>query len=108
MPKAMWNGATLAEAPEQAVERVEGNVYFPADAVRLEYLKPSETHTICGWKGTASYYDVVVEGGYAFLADYTSGLRILDVSDPAAPTLASTIDTRSAAGVGIRRHDCGL
>jgi uncharacterized protein (DUF427 family) len=62
MPKATWNGAVIAEAPESAVELVEGNVYFPAEAVRREYLKPSDTHTVCGWKGTASYYDVVVNG----------------------------------------------
>ena len=62
MPRATWNGAVIAEAPDAAVELVEGNVYFPADAVRHEYLKPSETHTVCGWKGTASYYDVVVNG----------------------------------------------
>ena len=62
MPKATWKGAVVAEASDSAVELVEGNVYFPADAVRHEYLKPSETHTVCGWKGTASYYDVVVDG----------------------------------------------
>jgi uncharacterized protein (DUF427 family) len=52
---------TLAEAPGEAIEIVEGNVYFPPDAVRTEHLRPSETHTTCGWKGLASYYDVVVE-----------------------------------------------
>jgi uncharacterized protein (DUF427 family) len=62
MPKAVWNGSTIAEAPADAVRLVEGNVYFPAEAVRREYLKPSETHTVCGWKGTASYYDVAVNG----------------------------------------------
>jgi uncharacterized protein (DUF427 family) len=62
MPRAIWNGAVIAEAPESAVELVEGNVYFPAETVRREYLKPSDTHTVCGWKGTASYYHVVVEG----------------------------------------------
>lgn len=62
MPKATWKGAIIAEAPETSVELVEGNVYFPADAVRKEYLKPSDTHTVCGWKGTASYYNVVVDG----------------------------------------------
>lgn len=56
--KAIWNGATLAESNETIV--VEGNHYFPADAINKEYFKPSETHTVCGWKGTASYYDVVV------------------------------------------------
>jgi len=62
MPKATWNGATIAEAPAEAVELVEGNVYFPADSVRRDYLQPSDTHTVCGWKGTASYYDVAVDG----------------------------------------------
>ena len=62
MPTATWNGAVIAEAPESAVELVEGNVYFPLDAVRQEYLKPSETHTVCGWKGIASYYHVEVNG----------------------------------------------
>ena len=58
MAKATWHGAVIAESNDTVV--VEGNHYFPADAVRREHLKPSETHTICGWKGTASYYDVVV------------------------------------------------
>jgi uncharacterized protein (DUF427 family) len=62
MPKATWNGKVIAEAPSDAVEIVEGNVYFPADAVRREYLQPSDTHTVCGWKGTASYYHVAVDG----------------------------------------------
>jgi uncharacterized protein (DUF427 family) len=60
MARATWNGAILAESDE--VELVEGNVYFPPDAVRSEYLKPSDTHTVCWWKGTASYYTVVVDG----------------------------------------------
>lgn len=62
MPKAVWNETIIAEAPEKAVERVEGNVYFPADSVRRDYLQPSETHTVCPWKGTASYYHVAVNG----------------------------------------------
>jgi uncharacterized protein (DUF427 family) len=62
MPKATWNGAVIADAADDAVERVEGNVYFAADTVRREYLKPSDTHTVCGWKGTASYYHVEVGG----------------------------------------------
>ena len=60
MPKAIWNGAVLAESDR--CEVVEGNQYFPPDAVRREYLKPSATHTTCPWKGVASYYDVVVNG----------------------------------------------
>ncbi len=62
MPKALWNGAVIAEADADAVERVEGNVYFPPQAVDRRYLRESLTRTVCGWKGTASYYDVVVNG----------------------------------------------
>jgi uncharacterized protein (DUF427 family) len=58
--KAIWNGATLAESNETVV--VEGNHYFPADSIIKDHFQPSETHTVCGWKGTASYYDVVVNG----------------------------------------------
>jgi uncharacterized protein (DUF427 family) len=60
MAKAMWNGAVLAESDR--FEIVEGNVYFPPDTVNRAYLRDSATHTVCGWKGTASYYDVVVDG----------------------------------------------
>jgi uncharacterized protein (DUF427 family) len=60
MAKAMWEGAVLAES--NATVEVEGNQYFPPDAIRNEYFKPSDAHTVCPWKGTASYYDVVVEG----------------------------------------------
>lgn len=62
MPRAIWNGVVVAEAPDDRVEMVEGNVYFPPDAVRREHLRPSDTHTVCSWKGTANYYDVVVDG----------------------------------------------
>ncbi len=58
--KATWNGAILAESNNTIV--VEGNQYFPADSINNEFFQPSETHTVCGWKGTASYYDVVVNG----------------------------------------------
>jgi uncharacterized protein (DUF427 family) len=58
MPRAIWNDAVLAES--DACETVEGNAYFPAAAVRREHLRPSATRTECHWKGTASYYDVVV------------------------------------------------
>jgi uncharacterized protein (DUF427 family) len=60
MARATWNGAVIAESDR--FEVVEGNVYFPPDAVNLAYVHPSETHTVCGWKGTASYYDLVVDG----------------------------------------------
>jgi uncharacterized protein (DUF427 family) len=60
MAKAIWNGAVIAESDRTVV--VEGNHYFPPDAVKAEHLSPSATHTTCGWKGEASYYDVVVDG----------------------------------------------
>ena len=60
MAKAIWEGTVLAES-SQCVE-VEGNQYFPPDAIKSEYFKPSATHTVCPWKGTASYYDVEVGG----------------------------------------------
>jgi len=58
MPKATWNGTVIAESDRTKV--VEGNQYFPPDAVRREHLRESSTHTTCPWKGVASYYDVVV------------------------------------------------
>jgi uncharacterized protein (DUF427 family) len=58
MIRATWNGAVIAESERTVV--VEGNHYFPADAVRKEHLRPSATHSVCPWKGEASYYDVVV------------------------------------------------
>jgi uncharacterized protein (DUF427 family) len=60
MPKASWNGAVLAES--ERCEVVEGNQYFPPDAIDRRYFRESATHTVCPWKGTASYYDVVVDG----------------------------------------------
>jgi uncharacterized protein (DUF427 family) len=62
MPKAVWNGAVIAEAPENEVEIVEQNVYFPAASVRSEFLRDSSHTTMCPWKGVASYYDVEVDG----------------------------------------------
>ena len=58
MTRARFNGVVLAESAETIV--VEGNHYFPPDAVHREYFVASETRTTCGWKGEASYYDVVV------------------------------------------------
>ncbi len=62
MPKATWSGARIADAPAEDVRIVEGNVYFPPESVDHTYLRESKTNTVCAWKGTASYYDVVVEG----------------------------------------------
>jgi uncharacterized protein (DUF427 family) len=60
MTKAIWNGHVIAESEDIVV--VEGNRYFPPEAIHKEYFKPSSTHTICGWKGTASYYSLAVDG----------------------------------------------
>lgn len=60
MPKAIWNGATLAESDRCIV--VEGNQYFPPDAVNRQYFRESSSHTTCPWKGFASYYNVEVDG----------------------------------------------
>jgi uncharacterized protein (DUF427 family) len=60
MARATWNGAVLAESDR--FEEVEGNVYFPREAIRGEYFSESPTHTVCPWKGTASYYSVTVDG----------------------------------------------
>jgi uncharacterized protein (DUF427 family) len=60
MPKAIWNGAVLAESDNTIV--VEGNHYFPPDSIHKQYFKESDTHTSCPWKGTASYYHIEVDG----------------------------------------------
>jgi uncharacterized protein (DUF427 family) len=60
MAKATWNGKVIAAS--DTFEKVEGNIYFPPASVNKEFLKPSKTHTICHWKGKASYYHVVVDG----------------------------------------------
>jgi uncharacterized protein (DUF427 family) len=58
MTKAIWNGAVLAESDH--VETVEGNAYFPPDSIKREYFRETDAHTVCPWKGVASYYDLVV------------------------------------------------
>lgn len=59
MTTATWNGVTLAESGETVV--IEGNHYFPRTAIHEEYFQPSETTSICPWKGEASYFDIKVE-----------------------------------------------
>ena len=58
--KAIYNGVVIAESDDTVV--VEGNHYFPPDALKKEYFQPSNHTTVCGWKGTASYYHVTVNG----------------------------------------------
>jgi uncharacterized protein (DUF427 family) len=58
--QAVFNGTVIAESDQTVM--VEGNHYFPESAVRFEFLTDSSTHTICPWKGTASYYTVTADG----------------------------------------------
>lgn len=58
--KAIWNDQVLAESNETIV--IEGNHYFPENSINKEFFTPSNTNTVCGWKGTASYYTLDVEG----------------------------------------------
>lgn len=58
--KAIWNNTIIAES--KTTELVEGNHYFPAESVNPSYLKASETHSSCPWKGQASYYSIEVDG----------------------------------------------
>jgi uncharacterized protein (DUF427 family) len=58
--RAVWNGTVIAESDDTVV--VEGNHYFPVESLRREYLSDSGTHTVCPWKGIASYYTLTVDG----------------------------------------------
>ncbi|RME96737.1 MAG: DUF427 domain-containing protein [Bacteroidetes bacterium] len=60
MKQAIWNGQVIAESDQTLV--LEGNDYFPADSIRKEYFKASDHHTLCPWKGIASYYHIQVAG----------------------------------------------
>lgn len=58
--KAIWNGQVIAESNDTVV--IEGNHYFPETSVKKEFLKSSDTETVCHWKGTANYYSLFVDG----------------------------------------------
>lgn len=58
--KAIWNGKIIAESDDTIV--IEGNHYFPKESLNKEFVKPSNTHTVCHWKGMASYYSIDVDG----------------------------------------------
>lgn len=60
MTKAIWKDEVIAESDRTVV--VEGNHYFPPGSVKEQFLRPSETHTQCPWKGAASYHDLEVNG----------------------------------------------
>lgn len=79
--KAIWNGEVIAESDNTVV--VEGNHYFPSDSIKNEFFKDSETHSVCPWKGTASYYSVEVGGNinkdaawfYPEVSDLAKGIK---------------------------------
>jgi len=83
MPRAVWNGKVLAESNDTVV--VEGNHYFPPESINREYFTPSDKTTVCGWKGTANYFDV-------------------EVDDEINPAAAWFYATPSAAASQIRDH----
>lgn len=58
--KAIWKGAVIAES--DATFMIEGNHYFPPDAVNMEYLTPTESRSVCPWKGHCRYYTITVGG----------------------------------------------
>ncbi|OUT56439.1 hypothetical protein SV7mr_48420 [Stieleria bergensis] len=60
MAKAIWNNAVIAESDSTTM--LEGNHYFPPESIKSEFFQNSDATTVCGCKGTASYYDVVVDG----------------------------------------------
>lgn len=60
MPQAIWNGVVIAESNKTI--KLEGNHYFPPEAIKQEYFRENPQTTVCPWKGTASYYDIVVDG----------------------------------------------
>ena len=58
--KAIWNDEVLAESNDTIM--VENNHYFPANSIKKDFFKDSNTNTVCPWKGTASYYTIKVNG----------------------------------------------
>lgn len=58
--QAIWNGQVIAESDKTII--VEGNHYFPPESVKQEFLQPTEHHTVCSWKGLASYYTIAIDG----------------------------------------------
>ena len=60
MVTARWNGTVIAQSDDTVV--VEGNHYFPRDAVNADFLQGSDKTSVCGWKGTARYHSLIVDG----------------------------------------------
>ena len=88
--KAIWNGKIIAESDD--IINVEGNAYFPPDAIKKEFFKGTDTHTVCPWKGTASYYSLEVDGKENKDAAWYN---------PQAKSLAKGIENRVAFWKGV-------
>lgn len=58
--KAIWKNTVIAESDD--IVTLEGNSYFPEESVNKNFIQKSETSSVCPWKGTASYYDIRVDG----------------------------------------------
>ncbi len=58
--KAIWNGQVIAESDDTVI--VESNHYFPMSSINREFLGDSDRTTVCGWKGTANYFNIRVDG----------------------------------------------
>jgi uncharacterized protein (DUF427 family) len=67
--RAVFNGTVIAESDDTVI--IEGNHYFPPESVQTEFFSSTDKTTVCPWKGTASYYDVIVEGETAANAAWT-------------------------------------
>lgn len=114
MFQAVWKGTVLAESNQTV--KVEGNQYFPPQSLRREFLTPSATASRCPWKGTASYYDVTVDGqvnkGVAWYYPHPSpavaqiaghvafwhGVQVRRVADGTHDSATAGAETRQAAG----------
>ena len=58
--RAVWNGTVIAESDDTVV--VERNHYFPPDSIKREFFTESDNHSVCPWKGEASYYHLEIDG----------------------------------------------
>ena len=111
MLEASWQGVVIAKTAK--FEQIEGNYYFPADTLHMQYFRPSEKHTQCSWKGEASYYNVVVGEQTNQLnrmkmqeaqrgMDETNAMRRLD---PTSPTyLADVTRISPEKGFAFAKH----
>ncbi len=94
MKRAEWNGVVLAESND--IIEVEGNAYFPETSLKLDHFKLSETHSVCAWKGTASYYSI--DAGGSVNADAAWFY-------PQPKDAAKQITGRVAFWKGVKVHD---